>query len=367
MAPYIYSALVDDGRLKYVGGAEVQQGLIARLLARDGFRVSVLTLDFGQPDGQVVDGVEIHKMPQVGKRGLRGLRWFTPRLTDVITRLSDLKPDIVYSRSISAYTAPISIYARRHQARSIYAGASDRDFASVRAPSTSRRDWALFRWGLKRTSTVLVQNRQQAGDARLNHGIEATLCPNFFAETGILGGSVNGPVIWVGTMGRGKRPELFLEIARRLPQLQFAMVGGALLSDGGQEAYNRVQQAAKLLPNLVFHGYVQPQDVGKVFDGASALVNTSLSEGFPNTFLQSWIRGVPTVSFVNPELATGESGTLACASFDEMVDAVRGVVSSPAAWEGRSAQVRALFAKYHSEAAALQRYRKILLPNFAAE
>jgi hypothetical protein len=59
-------------------------------------------------------------------------------------------------------------------------------------------------------------------------------------------------------------------------------------------------------------------EVGTHFDGAALVLNTSDYEGLPNTFMQAWLRGIPTLSFVRPESAPGCSGTIACDGLDDM-------------------------------------------------
>jgi hypothetical protein len=106
-----------------------------------------------------------------------------------------------------------------------------------------------------------------------------------------------------------------------------------------------------------FVGHVPFRDVGKHFDHASALVNTSPTEGFPNTFLQAWIRGVPTLSFVKPEVTAGESGTIACRDIDELASRIGSLTG--ARWEQASAACKAHFGRVHSVEAALAGYREL--------
>src|SRR5436309_6019207 len=63
VAMNIYPVLAGSQDIEFVGGAEVQQAVLAKTLHADGFRVSVLTADHGQ--GEVVDhdGVRIHRVP----------------------------------------------------------------------------------------------------------------------------------------------------------------------------------------------------------------------------------------------------------------------------------------------------------------
>src|SRR5918993_169557 len=82
VAPHLWPVLSRDPALPMVGGAEVQQALLVRLLARAGHRVSVISLDFGQPDRAQVDGAIVHKTfrPQ---EGIPVVRFLHPRLTSV--------------------------------------------------------------------------------------------------------------------------------------------------------------------------------------------------------------------------------------------------------------------------------------------
>jgi glycosyltransferase involved in cell wall biosynthesis len=106
-------------------------------------------------------------------------------------------------------------------------------------------------------------------------------------------------VLWVSNLRALKRPELALELARQLPQVKFTLAGGPM--PGGQTYFDDVMAAAARLPNVTMLGPVRYRDSGALFDRAKIFLNTSAIEGFPNTFLQAWIRGVPVVTFFDPD------------------------------------------------------------------
>ncbi len=142
---------------------------------------------------------------------------------------------------------------------------------------------------------VLAQTEEQSALMRKNFGLsEAPVLPNFLEIPPMRDASEDlGYVLWVGSLARRKRPELFLELARSLPDTQFRLVGGPGEDVGYDEEMRR---RASEIPNLEFVGFVPPPQMDPLYRGASVYVNTSRLEGLPNAMLQAWSHGVPTLS-----------------------------------------------------------------------
>jgi hypothetical protein len=106
-------------------------------------------------------------------------------------------------------------------------------------------------------------------------------------------------------------------------------------------------------------GHVPFHEVGAWFDRAAVVVNTSDYEGLPNTFVQAWLRGAPTLSFVRPESAPGRTGTIACADVGQMAQRLRALLDDASAWQVASATCRVHFEAHHTMDAAVRRYLEV--------
>jgi glycosyltransferase involved in cell wall biosynthesis len=107
-------------------------------------------------------------------------------------------------------------------------------------------------------------------------------------------------ILWVGSIKPVKQPEFFLKIAQALPKLKFVMIGGE--NKGKKDLYNKIEKEAKTIPNLEFLGFVPYHKIQQYYKDAAIFINTSQIEGFPNTFLESWVMGTPVVSLnVDPD------------------------------------------------------------------
>lgn len=360
VALHVYPVLAADSKISFVGGAEVQQTVQMRALQRAGFKISVLVEDHGQPEIVERDGIQIFRVPDAADRGVPGTRFFYPRITDIVSLLRRVSPDIVFIQTASVQVLAGAIYARLFAKRFIFAGASDPDFQKGSLPGLSARHAFLYRMGVRAADAVIVQNIAQLRMLKENFGRDGHLIQNGYEEPAAKQSSFGGYVLWAATVKPLKRPDLFVELARRLPKRRFLMVGGPSVDQPEAAAYvEQIAQAAATVPNITLAGYVPYAEVGAYFDGASVFVNTSDYEGLPNTFMQSWIRGIPTVSFVRPESAPGETGTLVCADIDAMVQQVDRLTSEEDDWTQASTTCHRCFQAHHTIGAAVGRYQAL--------
>lgn len=352
----VYPVLHGGTAIRQVGGAEMQQVQIARLLRRLGHEVSFVTEDHGQPDGEVLQGCTVYKAYRPAA-GLPGLRFFHPRWTGIWSALRRARADVYYTRAAGFVPGLLALLRMRQRLRFVYASASDSDFIPDRMRVAFARDRWLFRYGLQRADAIVVQSEVQRELLRSQHGREATLIPNFLdLEPKVLPECERNEVLWVGRLQEVKRPLLFVELARHLPAMQFTMIGAPVTLDGGLGAL--VEKAAAGVPNLRFLGFQPPAEVEKHFDRCRTLVSTSSMEGFPNVFLQAMRRGIPIVSFVDPGGMIAAHGLgRVVASEAELEAAVRASVVPGAHAPG---PIQDYFAAHFGSDAAAERYRALL-------
>ena len=118
-----------------------------------------------------------------------------------------------------------------------------------------------------------------------------------------------------------------------------------------------VSACATGVGNLTFHGQTLYRATNKLFDRARLFVNTSEIEGFPNTFLQAWVRGVPVVSFFDPDGVIQREGLgYAVTSLDEMARTAHRLTTDSQAWLEVSERCRAYVARRYGEDQILAPY-----------
>lgn len=295
VAPNAWPVLSGEASIEVVGGAEVQQCILARLLVRNGYRVSMICLDYGQPKQVVVDNITVVRAYSAGA-GLPVLRFLHPRLTSIWQAMLEVDADIYYQRSAGVITAVMAGFCRTYGKHSVYAGALDTDFIPGHQLIRYRRDRWLFERGLAAVDTVLAQNEIQQRNCREHYGRSAILIPSCYELPADASPRPGEYVLWVAMLRPHKRAELLLELARLLPQRRFVMIGG---SNGPNDAsyFEAIRKTANAMSNVEFMGFLPLAKVEPYFDRARVVVNTSTVEGMPNVFLQAWARGVPTLAF----------------------------------------------------------------------
>ena len=312
------------------GGAETQAGFLARAFESAGAKVTLVVANKKESDPLPYRTENAF----ASEDGVPGLRFFYPRMHGIVEAMQRADADVYYQRNAGAVTGIAAWYCQRHNRVFVYGAGSDTDFSMrevIMSGTSSWRDRFLYMYGLRRADGIVVQNEQQAKACREAIHREARVIPNGIAVTNgdRFEARSGGPVTWIGALRPVKQPALFLELARKLPDLRFVMVGGPVDSDPGHAANIRAE--ARDIPNLTLTGRVAPEEVSRILAGSSALVNTSRFEGFPNAFLEAWTAGVPIVSLVDvDDVLTRERVGVVCDNVESLARELARLTADPA-------------------------------------
>jgi glycosyltransferase involved in cell wall biosynthesis len=339
-----------------IGGEQVQQSLLAKAFVRRGFPVSMVVGDYGQQDGATWSGVQVYKAYRA-REGIPVVRFVHPRWTKLWGALGRAAADVYYVSCAGAQVGQVAMWAARNGRRMIFRVASDADCEPDRLLISFWRDRKLYEYGLHRAVSILAQSIRQQALMRSNYGLDSSVAYMLvdaperelsFAERDI-------SLLWVSNIQQLKRPEMFLELARRLNSCAASMVGG--MQPRANDLYQQIRARAARVGTPTFHGALPYRATNRVFERSRVFINTSEIEGFPNTFLQAWIRGVPVVSFFDPDDVIQREGLgHAVASLDEMAHAAHRLTSDSQAWLETSVRCKAYMARCYGEDEILAPY-----------
>jgi len=345
--------LAPEYRALAMGGETVQQTLLARALARRGHDVSMVVADQGQEDGARLQSIRVFKAFRPNA-GIPVLRFIHPRWTGMWSALKRADADVYYTSCAGMQVGLIALFCWRHRRRFVFRTASDTDCDRSRLLLKYARDRWLYEQGLRRADAILVQSVSQANNMAQNYGLHSRVA-GMLVEAPLSTAVRDIELLWVSNIQHLKRPDRLLEIAERLPNVQIHMVGGCM--PGQESIYRQIKDAAASRRNVVFHGRLSYWDTNALYDRAKLLVNTSDVEGFPNSYLQSWIRGVPVVTLLDPDRVIEREGLGAVArSPAELAGLVQSLLLDPDARQAAGDRCRHFMAREFGEEKVLSVY-----------
>lgn len=361
VAHFAYGAL-GGGERGHIGGVERQTSLMAKWLAARGHRVSLVTWDEGQEDGESIDGVQVFRLCRQDA-GVPGLRFFWPRWSSLNAAMRRADADVYYQNCAEYVTGQVAMWCRRHSRKFVYSVANDPD-CDVRLPEMrSLRERVLYRYGLNHADRVIVQTRKQQKMLRKGFQRESNVipmpCPGpSDVEYAACDRNRNGSrrVLWIGRICEQKRPDRLLDVAEICPDLPFDLVGPA----GDSDYARKVCERARTLKNVTVHGAASRDRVADFYRRAKVMCCTSDFEGFPNTFLEAWSYGVPIVSTVDPDgLITGKGLGAVGTDVPQLAAGIRELMASPQQWQRASQTSREYFAANHAIDEAMARFERV--------
>ena len=320
-----YSLLNQSVELKYIGGAELRQVLIGKQLAKRGYFVSFVAYsECGHKGKHFVDGVNV--ILTYSSTEAQKLSIFK-KLKLLFGCLNNADSDIyIHSAGSPGF---ISLYCFIRRIKFVYWVASDKNvlLKGVEKKTSLFIKVALY-LDIKLADLIITQNNFQkdAIEKQFKKPCITIKNPIIISDKKFKNKNRSNDdniILWVGTIKDVKQPELFLKLARALPQYKFKMIGGR--NNRESELYDLIDEKADALSNLDFLGFIHHDEIQTYYDEATILVNTSQFEGFSNTFLEAWLNYIPVVSLnVNPDevISTNKLG-FHSKTFNQLIEDVR--------------------------------------------
>jgi glycosyltransferase involved in cell wall biosynthesis len=340
------------------GGAEAQLCTIGKELSKHGHEVHYIVDDYGQEENLVIENLFIHK---AALRYLGGSnKYVVPDWWKIVRTIGTIRADYYFIKVPQHLLLLMGIYCFFARSKMVFIGQKDSDFdeASYRKKEGAI-GWWMYRIGLMLADTVVAQTDYQRKGFRDVFKKNAIVIRNVLTLGHDNIARKENYVLWVGNSSDDKQPRLVPELARQLPDVRFRMI----MSGGNHDPNDEyVREQAESIENLEYLGQVPFSSISEHYKGARLFISTSLCEGFPNTFLQSWQYRLPVISLnVDPDdvIKTNNLGRVS-GTITKMKDDINELYNNVAVCDSLGKNAEAYAYKYHSLEVVTSAYLRLI-------
>ncbi len=345
----------------HFGGAEVQLYLLAKYLAKfSKFNVNVITGDFEIQKRIIILNNEIIYVFLPTERSIKNIFMF---FINLFTAYMKIKPDVIIQRTSGILVFILSIYSKLFRKKFIFSVASEKD---INETFLKNIEGKLYKLGLKLSDLIILQNMNQKkavkklnlklGKLKLIKSGHEIKNHNSIKEKEY--------ILWVGSCIRIKNPELFLKLAKEFPREEFKIICSEYQGSSVLQKWKEIQKKSKEIQNLRYIKRVPFDKIDQYFKYSKIFINTSIYEGFPNTFIQALKFGTPIVSLnVNPDnfLIKNKCGFYCENNFSKMIEYVRILLNNKNLYQEYSENAFYYVKKNHNIEKAAEKWKKAIL------
>tara|TARA_R110000744_G_scaffold114513_2_gene214195 strand:+ start:8747 stop:9832 length:1086 start_codon:yes stop_codon:yes gene_type:complete len=309
------------------GGAEYQSRIIAQELTKRGYEIVFISGGHEIEQVSYHDGFKVYEL--VIDTSIKERFFLYKNLMDAVHQIIKIEnPAFIYQRILNTFTFKLSRFAKQHQIPFILHIADNYSVEFSKGLRGSLKRY-LFRKIIHTNPNIICQTDYQVAKIREWGYDPMSKIPNMHSE--IIDNKTKrnkNRILWIGNAREVKQLELFLELSTLLKNeiYEFHVIGKIPDNSYGDELLEKI----KICQNLTYHGSKENIFINSFLQTTGVLVNTSVSEGFSNTFIQAWMCGTPVVALnSDPDgLMTQHKLGIDCqGNFDLMPNAITTIFS----------------------------------------
>lgn len=372
------------------GGAEVRAWLFGVGLSKfPDNKISFIVLNHGQPQVEHYGLIKVYRhshyrpspsfngrlMGRVQDLLYRLQHPFTPSLRINHYEVTPTKfiiyekvnADLYCTFGVSNFSAELAAFCKRHRKRFALFSSNDDDISLDYYPDSRKKNaygsiGSLCYYTIMQADLIVTQTQRQSEllEKRFGRTSVTVFSPIELTSTEeVVRGLAKerNVALWIGKSDRIKQPEILLDLAILFPDIRFLMILNRSDSKIHEDVLGRKPENLRIIESVDFG------DIEKVFGQAFVLINTSVFEGFPNTFLQAGKYGVPILSLqVDPDgfIEKHGCGIVAKGEFEKLVEGVRRLLSEPSIHKTYSENIRRYVLSRHELNATVSWLNQIL-------